>query len=89
VLRRRRAPQPPEVISLAYQQGEAIPGAVTALLTLPMMALSRSRYPAIIVAALDLAWLIFSWIQAKVPAKPEPVSRDLPELRDAELRDAS
>lgn len=66
-------------------KGDAIPWVITVLLTLPVVFLSRSLYPAIVVALLDLAWFVYSWVQAKemnTPAKPEPVSRDLLELWD-------
>lgn len=58
--------KPPTISTqLEKLKGDAIPWVVTALLTLPMMAMSRSLYPAVIVAALDLAWFVYSWIQAK------------------------
>lgn len=66
-------------------KGDAIPWVITVLLTLPIVAVTRSPVPAIIVGLIDVAWFLYSYFQAQamnVPAKPEPVSRNMLELWD-------
>ena len=77
--------EPSEVQFWEKLKGDAIPWVVTALLTLPIMAASKSVIPAIVVGLIDIAWFIYSYVQARAmntPSKPEPVSRDLLELWD-------
>jgi pimeloyl-ACP methyl ester carboxylesterase len=77
--------EPSQSQSWEKLKGDAIPWMVTALCTLPFVAISKSMVPALVVALIDIAWFVYSYLQAQamnVPAKPEPASRDLLELWD-------